>query len=69
MRNRRPSRAGSVNAMITRANEGTTEFITGTFLQKHFIWTCYARNNASVRVLKKNGYEFVKEEFEPEDNP
>ena len=26
-------------------------------------------NNASVRVLEKNGYEFVKEEFGAEDDP
>lgn len=26
-------------------------------------------NNASVRVLKKNGYEFVKKEFGAEDDP
>ena len=26
-------------------------------------------NNASVRVLEKNGYEFAKEEFGAEDDP
>jgi ribosomal-protein-alanine N-acetyltransferase len=26
-------------------------------------------NDASVRVLEKNGYEFVKEEFGAEDDP
>jgi len=26
-------------------------------------------NNVSVRVLEKNGYEFVKEEFGAEDDP
>lgn len=46
-----------------------TEFISATF----GIHILYGRvlhgNNASVRVLEKNGYEFVREELGAEDDP
>lgn len=46
-----------------------TAFITGTFE----IYNLYGRvmhgNHASVKVLEKNGYEFVREELGAQDDP
>ena len=39
-----------------------TEFITRTFEINVLYGRVMRGNNASVRVLEKNGYEFVKEE-------
>ena len=46
-----------------------TEFITRAFEINILYGRVMRGNNASVRVLEKNGYEFVKEEFEAEDDP
>ena len=46
-----------------------TEFIKRTFGINILYGRVMRGNNASVRVLQKNGYEFVKEEFGAEDDP
>lgn len=46
-----------------------TEFSFGNFGIKVLYGRVINGNNASVRVLEKNGYEFVKEEFGAEDDP
>lgn len=46
-----------------------TEFIRRTFGINILYGRVMRGNNASVRVLEKNGYEFVKEEFGAEDDP
>ena len=48
----------SEKGYATELLNAMTEFIVSTF-----------GNNASVRVLEKNGYVFVKEEFGAEDDP
>ncbi|MCI9086157.1 MAG: GNAT family N-acetyltransferase [Clostridia bacterium] len=53
----------------TELLKAMTEYIAETFE----IHVLYGRvmngNNASVRVLEKSGYEFIKEEFGAEDDP
>ncbi len=46
-----------------------TEFIRETFGINVLYGRVMHGNNASIRVLEKNGYEFIKEEFGAEDNP
>lgn len=46
-----------------------TEFIVSTFGINVLYGRVMRGNNASVRVLEKNGYVFVKEEFRAEDDP
>ncbi len=46
-----------------------TEFITRIFEINVLYGRVMRGNNASVRVLEKNGYEFVREEFGAEDDP
>ena len=46
-----------------------TEFITKTFGINILYGRVMHGNNASVRVLEKNGYKFVREEFGAEDDP
>ena len=46
-----------------------TEFTASTFEIKVLYGRVMRGNNASVRVLEKNGYVFVKEEFGAEDDP
>lgn len=46
-----------------------TDFIVSTFGIKELYGRVMHGNNASVKVLEKNGYVFVKEEFEAEDDP
>ncbi len=59
----------SGNGYATELISAMTEYIVSTF----GIHVLYGRvmqgNNASVRVLEKNGYIFVKEEFGAEDDP
>ena len=46
-----------------------TEFIVSTFGMTVLYGRVMRGNNASVRVLEKNGYHFVREEFGAEDDP
>lgn len=46
-----------------------TEFIVSTFGMSVLYGRVMRGNNASVRVLEKNGYIFEKEEFGAEDDP
>lgn len=46
-----------------------TEFIVSTFGMTVLYGRVMRGNNASVRVLEKNGYIFVREEFGTEDDP
>ena len=58
----------SGNGYAAELLKAMTEFITGTFGVNVLYGRVMAGNNASVRVLQKNGYEFVKEEFGAEDD-
>lgn len=53
----------------TELVKAMTEFITEAFQIKSLYGRVMHGNNASVKVLEKNGYEFVKEEFGAEDDP
>ncbi len=53
----------------TEALKGMSEFITGIFEIKCLYGRVMHGNDASVKVLERNGYEFVKEEFGAEDDP
>jgi len=53
----------------TELLKAMTKFITETFGINILYGRVMCGNNASVRVLKKNGYEFVKKEFGAEDDP
>lgn len=46
-----------------------TEFITNAFGISILYGRVMQGNIASVKVLEKNGYEFVREEFGAEDDP
>ena len=46
-----------------------TEFVVSTFGINVLYGRVMHGNNASVRILEKNGYIFVKEEFGAEDDP
>ena len=53
----------------TELLEAMTEFSVETFGINVLYGRVMHGNNASVRVLEKNGYKFVKEEFGAEDDP
>ena len=53
----------------TELLKAMTEFSVETFGIDVLYGRVMYGNNASVRVLEKNGYEFVKEEFGAEDDP
>lgn len=46
-----------------------TEYITEAFEINNLYGRVMHGNSASVKVLEKNGYEFVREEFGAEDDP
>lgn len=53
----------------TELVKAMTEFVVETFAVNVLYGRVMHGNNASVRVLEKNGYEFVAEELEAEDDP
>ena len=53
----------------TELLEAMTEFVVSTFGISVLYGRVMRGNDASVKVLEKNGYEFVKEEFGAEDDP
>ena len=53
----------------TELLKAMTEFIIETFGIKILYGRVMHGNNASVRVLEKNGYEFVRKELGAEDDP
>lgn len=53
----------------TELLKAMTEFITGAFGISVLFGRVMRGNNASVRVLEKNGYEYVREEAGAEDDP
>ncbi len=53
----------------TELLKAMTEFSVKTFGINVLYGRVMYGNNASVRVLEKNGYEFVREEFGAEDDP
>lgn len=53
----------------TELLKAMTEFITKAFGINVLYGRVMHGNNASVRVLEKNGYKFVEEEFGAEDDP
>ena len=58
----------SGNGYATELLKAMTEFIKRTFGINILYGRVMRGNNASVRVLEKNGYEFVREEFGAEDD-
>ena len=58
----------SRNGYATELLKAMTEFIKRTFGINILYGRVMRGNNASVRVLEKNGYEFVREEFGAEDD-
>ncbi len=59
----------SGNGYAAELLKAMTAFIKRTFGMNVLYGRVMRGNNASVRVLEKNGYEFVKEEFGAEDDP
>lgn len=53
----------------TELLQAMTEFVVSTFGISVLYGRVMRGNGASVKVLEKNGYEFVKEEFGAEDDP
>ena len=53
----------------TELLKAITEFITRTFGINILYERVIRGNSASVRVLEKNGYKFVREEFGADDDP
>lgn len=53
----------------TELLKAMAEFVVKTFEIKALYGRVMKGNNASVRVLEKNGYKFIKEEFNAEDDP
>ena len=53
----------------TELLEAMTEFVVSTFGISVLYGRVMRGNDASLKVLEKNGYEFVKEEFGAEDDP
>ena len=53
----------------TELLQAMTEFVVSTFGISVLYGRVMRGNSASVKVLEKNGYEFVKEEFGAEDDP
>ncbi len=62
-------RKHSGKGYATELLKAMTEFIVGTLGIRVLYGRVMHGNNASIRVLEKNGYEFVKEEFGAEDDP
>ena len=62
-------RKHSGKGYATELVKAMTEFMTGTFGIKTLYGRVMHGNNASVKVLERNGYEFVEEEFGAEDDP
>ena len=63
------SKKYSGKGYATELLNAMTEFIVLTFGIDVLYGRVMRGNNASVRVLEKNGYIFVKEEFGAEDDP
>ncbi len=59
----------SGRGLATEAVKAMTAFAFSKFETKVIYGRVMHGNEASVRVLEKNGYEFVKEEFGAEDDP
>lgn len=59
----------SGNGYATELLKAMTEFITRTFGINILFGRVMRGNHASVRVLEKNGFAFVKEEFGAKDDP
>lgn len=53
----------------TELLKAMTEYIIETFKINVLYGRVMNGNNASVKVLEKNGYEFIKEEYGSEDDP
>lgn len=64
--------AAHANRMAKKLREGLAE-MTAFAISKFWAKTLYGRvmhgNDASVKVLEKNGYRFLEEEFGAEDDP
>ncbi|MBO4927226.1 MAG: GNAT family N-acetyltransferase [Clostridiales bacterium] len=63
------SQAYSGKGYATELVRTMTEFVVKKFHVKTLYGRVMKGNDASVRVLEKNGYVFVKEEFGAEDDP
>lgn len=63
------SKKHSGKGYATELLQAMTEFIAATFGIKILYGRVMHGNNASVRVLEKNDYVFVREEFGAEDDP
>ena len=59
----------SGNGYATELVQGMTRFACETFKVKILYGRVMHGNNASVRVLDKNAYSFVSEEFDADDDP
>lgn len=59
----------SGNGYATELLKAMTKFIAGAFGVNILYGRVMRGNHASVRVLEKSGYEFVREEFGAEDDP
>ncbi len=59
----------SGQGLATELVKGMTEFAVSMFGVNSLYGRVMRGNNASVRVLEKNGYHFVKEELDAEDDP
>ena len=63
------SKIYSGKGYATELLAGMTKYINSTFRIKVLYGRVMKGNNASIRVLEKNGYKFINEEFEAEDDP
>jgi ribosomal-protein-alanine N-acetyltransferase len=59
----------SGNGYATELLEAMTNFVVSTFGMRVLYGRVMRGNDASVKVLEKNGYVFVEEEFGAEDDP
>ncbi|MBP5330780.1 MAG: GNAT family N-acetyltransferase [Lachnospiraceae bacterium] len=57
------------NGYATEVVRAMTEFVESAFGVKTIYGRVMKGNNASVKVLEKNGYSFITEEVEAEDDP
>jgi ribosomal-protein-alanine N-acetyltransferase len=62
-------RKHSGKGYATEVLRAMSEFIVETFRINVLYGRVMNGNNASIRVLEKNGYKFLKEEFGAEDDP
>ena len=62
-------KAFSGRGYATELLKGMCEFVNGTLGYRVLYGRVMRGNDASVRVLEKNGFSFVKEEFGVEDDP